>query len=139
MPRKLKFYVRKNKQRLQTKSIGASNAAVSPYNEVAVQTDPKAEPDKIDAEVQTDRPNLVMEDIAQIDLQPVDQVEIGIRTDLEVVMAPSEVVATDACSVEACDDEATSDEFVCEGNNDEKFGPLDAKHKGVFRNVKGMD
>lgn len=138
MPRKLKFYVRKNEQRLQTKSTGASNIPISPYNEVAVQTESKAEPDKVNVEVQTDRPSLEVEDIGQIDLQPVDRVEIGIQTDMEV-MAPSEVVATDVCSVEACDDEATSDEIVCEGNNDEKFGPLVAKHKGVFRNVKGMD
>ena len=35
--------------------------------------------------------------------------------------------------------EATSDEFVCERNSDEKFGPLVAKHKGIFCNVEGMD
>ena len=136
MPRKLKFYVRKNEKRLQTKSAGASNAAVSLYNEVAVQTEPEAKPDKADAEVQTDSPDLVIEDIVQIDLQPVDQAEIEIQTDVEVI-APNEVCATDVCSLETCDEEATSDELVCEGNNDEKFGPLVAKHKGVFRNVKG--
>lgn len=136
MPRKLKFYVRKNEKRLQTKSAGASNAAVSLYNEVAVQTEPEAKPDKVDAEVQTDSPDLVIEDIVQIDLQPVDQAEIEIQTDAEVI-APNEVCATNVCSLETCDEEATSDELVCEGNNDEKFGPLVAKHKGVFRNVKG--
>ena len=138
MPRKLKFYVRKNEQRLQTKSVGASNAPVPSHNEVGVQTESKAEPDMVDAEVQADRPDLVTEDIAQIDLQPLDWVEIEIQTDMEV-MAPNEVCATDVCSVETCDDEATSDESVCEGNNDEKFGPLVAKHKGVFRNIKGME
>ena len=132
MPRKLKFYVRKNEKRLQTKSAGASNALVSLYNEVAVQTEPEAKPDKVDAEVQTDSPDLVIEDIVQIDLQPVDQAEIEIQTDREVI-AP----ATDVCSLETCDEETTSDELVCEGNNDEKFGPLVAKHKGIFRNVKG--
>ena len=76
---------------------------------------------------------MVTEDIVQIDLQSVDRVEIEIQTDVEVT-APNDVCATDVCSVEA-----TSDELVCEGNNDEKFGPLVAKHKGVFRSIKGMD
>ena len=78
----------------------------------------------------------MIEDIVQIDLQPVDQAEIEIQTDAEGI-APNEVCATDVCSLETCDEEATSDELVCEENNDEKFGPLVAKHKGVFRNVKG--
>ena len=133
MPRKLKFYVRKNEQRLQSKSV---SVLVPSHKEVAVQTEPMAEPDMADAEVQTDSPDWVTEDIAQIDLQPVDRVDIETQTDMEV-MAPNEVCATDVYTVEAYDDEATSDGLVCEGNNDEKFGPLVAKHKGIFRNVKG--
>ena len=35
------------------KSMGISSALVSPYNEVAVQTEPQAAPDRVDAEVQT--------------------------------------------------------------------------------------
>lgn len=138
MPRKLKFYVRKNEHRLQTKPTGASNAPVSLYNEVAVQTESKTEPDMVDAEVQTDRPNLETEDVAQIDFQPVHRAEVEVQTDMEV-MAPNEVCDNDDCSIEASDVEVTSNEFVCEGNSDEKFGPLVAKHKGIFRNVKGMD
>ena len=84
------------------------------------------------------RPSLKTEDIQQIDLLPVHQAEIEVQTDMEV-MAPNEVCDTDDCSIEASDVETASDEFVCEGNNDEKFGPLVAKHKGIFRNVKGMD
>ena len=133
MPRKLKFYVRKNEQRLQSKSVGVPLLS---HKEVAVQTEPKAEPEWTDAEVQTDSPGLVTEDIAQIDLLPVDRVDTEIQTEMEV-MAPNEVCDANFYSVEACDDEATSDGLVCQGNNDEKFGPLVAKHKGVFRNVKG--
>ena len=54
-------------------------------------------------------------------------------------MAPNEVCATDVCDVVACDSEAINVESVCEGNNDNKYGPLVAKHNGVFLNVKGMD
>ena len=132
MPRKLKFYVRKNEQRLQSKSVGVPLLS---HKEVAVQTESKAEPELTDAEVQTDSPGLVTEDIAQIDLLPVDRVDTEVQTDMEV-MAANEVCAANFFSVEVCD-EATSDGLVCQGNNDEKFGPLVAKHKGVFRNVKG--
>ena len=113
-----------------------NNIPLLSHKEVAVQTEPKAEPELTDAEVQTDSPGLVTEDIAQIDLLPVDRVDTEIQTDMEV-MAPNEVYAANFYSVEACDDEATSDGLVCQGSNDEKFGPLVAKHKGVFRNVKG--
>ena len=39
MPRKLKFYVWKNKQRLQNKSVGTSSAPVSLYKDVASSPD----------------------------------------------------------------------------------------------------
>ena len=57
MPRKFKLYVRKNEKRLKMKSMGISSALVSPYNEVAVQTEPQAAPDRVDAEVQTNKSN----------------------------------------------------------------------------------
>ena len=81
------------------------------HKEVAVQTESKAEPELTDAEVQTDSPGLVTEDIAQIDLLPVDRVDTEVQTDMEV-MAPNEVCAANFFSVEACDDEATSDGYV---------------------------
>ena len=83
---KFKLYVRKNEQRLQAKSVAASSTPFSPYNEVAVQTEPEADPDRVDAEVQTDKPNLGTTVIAQIDLQPVDRAEIGVQTDQEVMV-----------------------------------------------------
>ena len=108
MPRKLKFYVRKNEQRLQSKSV---DVLVPSHKEVAVQTEPMA-----DAEVQTDSPDWVTEDIAPIDLQPVDRVDTETQTNMEV-MAPNEVCATDVYTVEAYDDEATGDGLGCEGRN----------------------
>ena len=69
--------------------------------------------------------------IRQTDFQPVEQAEIGIQTKVEV-MAPNEVCATDVYDVVACDSEAIiSAESVCEGNNNNKYGPLVVKHKGV--------
>ena len=135
MPRKLKFYVRKNEQRLQNKSVGTGSVPLSLYKDAAVQTEPETIPDRVDAEVQTPKPNLGTAFIAQTDFQPVEQAEIEVQTEVEV-MAPNEVCATDVCDVIACDSEAGS---VCEGNNDNKYDPLVAKHKGVFLNVKGMD
>ena len=119
------------------KSMGTSSALVSPYNEVAVQTEPQAAPDRVDAEVQTDKSNLETAIIVQTDLQPVDRAEIGVQTEVEM-MAANEVCTADVCDVEACEGESIREECVCEGNNDQKYGPLVAKHKGVFLNVKGI-
>ena len=137
MPQKFKLYVRKNEQRVKMNSIGASNTLVSPYNEVAVQTEPQAASDRIDAAVQTDKPNLETAVIVQTYLQPLDIADIEMQTEVEM-MAANEVCAADVGDIGACEGEAISDECVCEGNNDKKYGPLVAKHKGVFLNVKGM-
>ena len=112
--------------------MGTGSVPLSLYKDAAVQTEPETIPDRVDAEVQTPKPNLGTAFIAQRDFQ---QAEIEVQAEVEV-MAPNEVCATDVCDVVACDSEAES---VCEGNSDNKYDPLVAKHKGVFLNVKGMD
>ena len=125
MPRKVRLYTPKGASRKGKAEVPSeSHHVTESYHVISVET-------------QTD------------DFVQLETASASTQTDVVVVEFKDAAVQTDSDSLRVelsahtdgdgqCTDSGEAESTLCEGNSDEKFIPLIVKHKGVFRDLTGL-